>query len=80
MTYTTTTQNAAHRTDIAWTKSKGKNFKANDETYISEYVNIATGQTIRKSWRMTGRDWFIFNSADEITGSAHSLTWAKLDA
>ena len=77
---TTPAQNIAHRNDIVWMKSKGKSFTANDELYISEYSNLATGQTIRKSWKMTGQDWFIFNAADEIVGRAHSLTWAKLAA
>jgi hypothetical protein len=77
---TTTVQNIAHRNDLTWTKSKGKSFTANEDLFISEYTNLATGQTIRKSWKMTGQDWFIFNSADQIIGRAHSLTWAKLAA
>lgn len=79
-THTTTTQNAAHRTDVAWVKSTGKSFKVNDENYLSEYRNIVTGQSIRKGWRMTGQDWFIFNEAEQITGRSHSLTWAKYEA
>lgn len=79
-THTTVSQNAAHRTDIAWVKTPGKSFKANGESYLSEYRNIFTGQVIRKGWRMTGHDWFIFDAADNITGRAHSLTWAKFDA
>ena len=78
--HTTTAQNITHRADLAWTKSKGKTFAINGENYGSEYVNLFTGQTIRKGHRMTGQDWFIFNEANEITGRAHSLTWAKLDA
>jgi len=77
---TTTAQNKAHRTDIAWIKSKGSKFHTNGENYISEYLNPWTGQAIRKSWRMTGQDWFIFDADGNITGRAHSLTWAKLDA
>ena len=77
---TTTAQNKAHRTDVAWIKSSGKHFKANGETYLSEYVNPWTGQTIRKGWRMTGQDWFVFDAAGNITHRAHSLTWAKMDA
>lgn len=77
---TISTQNKAHRTDAAWMKSKGKSFKANDESYISEYVNPFTGQAIRKSWRMTGADWFVFNAAGNVTARSHSLTWAKMDA
>ena len=79
-THTTTSQNAAHRTDMAWVKSVGKSFRINDENYLSEYRNIVTGQSIRKGWRMTGQDWFIFNEADQITGRSHSLTWAKYEA
>lgn len=78
--HTTVAQNANHRTDIAWIKSKGKSFDAAGEHFISEYVNPWNGMAIRKSWRMTGTDWFIFNAAGEIVGRAHSLTWAKYDA
>lgn len=78
--HTTVAQNANHRTDIAWIKSKGKSFDAAGEHFISEYVNPWNGMAIRKSWRMTGADWFIFNAAGEIVGRAHSLTWAKYDA
>lgn len=79
-THTTVAQNTAHRTDLTWIKSKGKSFRANGELYTSEYTNLATGQSIRKGWRMTGQDWFIFNASDEITGRSFSLTWAKLEA
>lgn len=78
--HTTTAQNKAHRNDITWMKSKGKSFKASAETYISEYVNPFTGQAIRKSWRMSGADWYVFDAAGNITARASSLTWAKLDA
>lgn len=78
--HTTTAQNKAHRTDVAWIKSKGKSFAVNGETYISEYLNPWTGQAIRKSWRMTGQDWFIFDAEGNVTGRAHSLTWAKFEA
>lgn len=74
---TTTAQNAAHRNDIAWIKTKGKSFKVNGELYISEYLNPFTGAAIRKSWRMTGQDWIVFDAAGNIVGRAHSLTWAK---
>jgi hypothetical protein len=77
---TTAAQNVAHHADIAWTKSKGKSFRHNGELYISEYVNLFTGQTIRKSWRMTGSDWFIFDTAGNLSGRAYSLTYAKYDA
>jgi hypothetical protein len=78
--HTTTAQNKAHRTDIAWHKSAGRKFQAAGEHFTSEYLNPFTGQAIRKSWRMTGRDWFIFDAAGQVIGRAHSLTWAKLDA
>jgi hypothetical protein len=78
--HTTTAQNMAHRGDVAWIKSAGRNFKANGETFISEYVNPWTGQAIRKSWKMTGADWFIFDAVGNVTGRSHSLTWAKMDA
>ena len=77
---TTTAQNKAHRIDATWTKTPGKSFKVNGENYLSEYRNLFTGQSIRKGWRMTGQDWFIFNAAEEITGRAHSLTFAKYEA
>lgn len=75
---TTSRQNSAHRNDIAWIKSNGKSFDVNGEHYLSEYVNPWTGQAIRKGWRMTGQDWFIFDAAGNIVDRAHSLTWAKL--
>ena len=78
--HTTVAQNKAHRADLAWQKSKGKSFSANGERYTSEYLNIFTGQAIRKSWRMTGQDWFIFDAQGNVTGRAHSLTFAKIDA
>ena len=77
---TTTEQNKAHRTDLAWTKTPGKSFRVGGELYLSEYRNAFAGQTIRKGWRMTGVDWFIFNAADEIVGREHSLTVAKFEA
>lgn len=77
---TTTIQNKNHRNDINWIKSKGKSFKVGAETYISEYVNPFTGQAIRKSARMTGSDWYVFDAAGNIAARAHSLTWAKMDA
>lgn len=77
---TTVAQNTAHRTDPVWAKSKGKTFRHNGENYISEYINLFTGQTIRKSWRMTGCDWIIFDAEGNRTGAASSLTWAKWEA
>lgn len=77
---TTTAQNKAHRNDIVWTKTPGKSFKAAGETFISEYVNPWNGMAIRKSWRMTGADWFIFSAAGEVVGRENSLTWAKMEA
>ena len=78
--HTTTAQNKAHAADIAWIKTPGRSFNAAGEHFISEYLNPWNGQAIRKSWRMTGRDWFIFDAAGQVIGRAHSLTWAKLDA
>lgn len=80
MEHTTVSQNRNHRSDIVWAKSTGRSFKVNGEHYISEYVNLFTGQAIRKDWRMTGHDWIIFDDAGEITGRAYSLTWAKIKA
>ena len=76
---TTSSQNAAHRTDAVWTKT-AKNVRVNGENYISEYTNTLTGQAIRKDWRMTGCDWVIFDAAGSIVGRASSLTWAKFEA
>jgi hypothetical protein len=79
--HTTVTQNAAHRADVAWHKaSVDRSVTVKGEWWISEYRNPFTGQTIRKSGRMTGRDWFVFDADGNVTGRAHSLTWAKLDA
>lgn len=77
---TTTAQNKAHRADVAWIKSKGKSFKVGGELYISEYLNPWNGMVIRKSWRMTGADWFTFDAAGNVVGRSSSLTWAKLEA
>ncbi|HEU5046135.1 MAG TPA: hypothetical protein VFT75_18590 [Nocardioidaceae bacterium] len=75
---TTTDQNHTHRNDPAWTKTPGRQFTAdNGEQYISEYRNPFTGQTIRKSWRMTGRDWHVFDAAGQLVSREHSLTYAK---
>lgn len=76
---TTAAQNIAHRTDGTWIKT-GKTVHVNGEMYISEYTNGFTGQAIRKDWRMTGQDWVIFDADGKVTGRAHSLTWAKLEA
>lgn len=75
-------QNAAHRNDVQWTKTKGNDFRVNGQRYISEYVNPFTGQQIRKHYGTGLRDgrWFIFDAAGAVTGDAHSLTWAKLEA
>jgi hypothetical protein len=80
MEHTTVSQNRTHRNDIVWAKSTGRSFKVNGEFYTSEYVNLFTGQAIRKDWRMTGRDWIIFNADNKITARAHSLTFAKIAA
>lgn len=78
--HTTTAQNKAHRTDVAWIKTTGRSFDAAGEHYISEYLNPFTGQAIRKSWRMTGRDWHIFDAAGARVATAATLTIAKYDA
>ena len=80
MNTTTATQNQAHRTDAEWVKTPGRSHDHDGEHFISEYRNPFTGQTIRKSWRMTGRDWHVFNAAGALDCSAHSLTAAKYDA
>ena len=78
---TTTEQNKAHRNDIAWHKSSvDKTVEVKGHWFISEYRNPFTGQAIRKSGRMQGQDWFIFDAAGNVTGRAHSLTWAKIEA
>jgi len=80
MTHTTVVQNASHRADLAWSKTTGKSFRVNGESYTSEYVNLFTGQAIRKDWRMTGVDWVIFDAAGVVVGRAYSLTFAKHEA
>jgi hypothetical protein len=74
---TTVAQNKAHRADVEWIKSTGRSFDAAGEHFISEYVNPWNGMAIRKSWRMTGCDWIIFDAAGNVVGSAFSLTYAK---
>ena len=69
---TTVSQNRSHRTDIAWWKTTGRSFHVGGEHYVSEYRNVFTGQAIRKDWRMTGRDWVIFDASGTVTGRAHS--------
>ena len=76
----TTAQNAAHRNDIAWIKTTGRDFRAAGERYISEYTNPFTGQAIRKSWRMTGMDWHLFDTDGALSSRHRSLTIAKLEA
>jgi len=77
----TVAQNAAHRNDIAWEKSKGKSFTAETprgtERFTSEYLNHFTDQAIRKSWRMTGRDWWVFEADGTVTERCATLTLAK---
>ena len=75
--HTTVAQNQAHRNDTIWFKSAGRNFQAAGESWTSEYVNVSTGQAIRKSWKMTGIDWFLFDAAGNRVGGYHSLTYAK---
>lgn len=76
----TVAQNQAHRTDIQWLKApvdKSEGAAVKGEWWVSEYRNPWNGQAIRKSGRMTGRDWHVFNAAGERVDRAHSLTWAK---
>lgn len=76
----TVEQNRAHRNDMAWIKSNGRSFAVGDERYTSEYHNPFTGQFIRKGWRMTGRDWHLFDAEGNVVERLHSLTWAKYRA
>lgn len=78
---TTAAQNKAHHTDAGWIKSNGRGFTVDGEHYISEYVSPFTGQAIRKSWRMTGRDWFVFDADGTRHPYGHAtLTIAKYEA
>lgn len=82
----TVQQNRAHRTSTTWRKtpanSGGAMYRDNaGEGYTSEYVNVFTGQAIRKSWRMTGVDWHIFDAdGTKRAGGYASLTTAKFYA
>lgn len=78
--HTTVSQNEAHRADTQWVKTPGRSFYHNGEHYLSEYVNLSTGQAIRKGWRMTGHDWYVFDNTGELITRAHSLIWAKYEA
>lgn len=75
----TTSQNAAHRTDVRWIKAKGKRFDVNGQRYVSEYLNPGNGWAIRKHFGTGLRDgrWYVFNEAGEIVTEGHSLTFAK---
>ena len=77
---TVTTQNRAHKADVQWIKSAGRSFDVAGEHFVSEYVNVFTGQAIRKSWRMTGCDWAIFDESGSVVGQVYSLTFAKYEA
>lgn len=81
--HTTTAQNRAHRNDATWIKSsidRSEAAQVKGEWWISEYRNPFTGQAIRKSGRMTGQDWHVFNAAGVRVDRAHSLTFAKIAA
>jgi hypothetical protein len=55
--------------DITWTKTTGRRFdRQRHRATAASTVNIFTGQSIRKGHGMTGQDWFIFDSNDNITG------------
>jgi hypothetical protein len=73
---TTASQNQAHHNSLVWAKT-GSTVTVNGEHYLSEYTDVFTGQAIRKDWRMTGQDWIVFDAAGNVTGRAHSLTFAK---
>ena len=76
---TVSQQNAAHRADPQWIKSKGKNFEVAGQRYISEYTNPFTGWVIRLHYGTGLRDgfWYVFDTKGDIVEQAHSLTWAK---
>lgn len=76
---TASQQNAVHRADVQWNKSKGKTFTVAGQHYVSEYKNFYSGWTIRLHYGTGLRDgfWYIFNEAGDIVGHEHSLTWAK---
>ena len=75
----TSQQNAAHRTDPQWIKSKGKVFTVDGQRYISEYLNPFTGWAIRLHYGTGLRDgrWYVFNADGEIVEQMQTLTWAK---
>jgi len=79
MMNSTATQNRIHRNDVAWTKTKGNDFRVNGQRYISEYCNTFTGWTIRKHYGTGLRDgaWYVFDQNGDVVDTAHSLTWAK---
>lgn len=68
----TITKNRAHRMDGEWSRHKIK-----DGEFIAEYRNGFTGWTIRKSCRMTGADWHVFDADGEFIGRWGTLTVAK---
>lgn len=75
---TTVQKNKAHRNDIAWEKvAVDQGAKVPGHWFTSEYRNLFTGQTIRKSGRMQGCDWFVFDAVGNVVTRAGSLTYAK---
>ena len=72
-------QNAAHRADAQWVKSRGKVFQIAGQRYISEYTNPFTGWAIRLHYGTGLRDgsWYVFDANGDIVEHMHSLTWAK---
>lgn len=78
MTHSTVAQNRAHRLDGEWKRiAAHSTTESGDKSYGSTYRNGFTEQTIRKSHRMTGHDWHVFDADDNLIDRAHSLTWAK---
>lgn len=77
---TASKQNAFHRNDVRWVKSKGKLFTVYGVRYVSEYVNPFSGWTIRKEYGnglASSGWWVIFDQNDQIVDKRDTLTWAK---
>lgn len=72
-------QNRAHRNDLDWLKTKGRDFRVDGQRYVSEYLNPWNGWAIRKHFGTGLNDgsWCVFNAEGVIVDKAHSLTFAK---
>lgn len=79
---TTREQNAAHRTDVRWIKTKGNDFRVNGQRYVSEYQNPWNGWAIRKHFGTGLGDgwWYVFDTNGDVIAHGHSLTYAKVEA